>query len=167
MKGRNRLGRFVPGHRLVYPRPPVGPNSGQFRPGCMPVPSRRRSPGDSYLDGKTGEIFVCVAEPNPHFPHRAQHFKPRRLVNWDAAHGPAPPGCAVMRIDGRDRTRDELSNLVLVRRGALAVLNRGNWSERRIAFSDLPPDRAMRLAAIAPCRASRGPALRDPPGGLT
>ncbi len=164
MRGRNRLGQFVPGHRLVYPRPPVRPNSGQFRPGCMPVPSRRRSPGDSYLDGKTGEIFVCVAEPNPHFPHRAQHFKPRRLVNWEAAHGPAPPGCVVMRIDGRDRTRDELSNLVLVRRGALAVLNRGNWSERRIAFNDLPGDRAMRLAAIALAVLRAGPPYVILPG---
>ena len=164
MKGRNRLGRFVPGHRLVYPRPPVGPNSGQFRPGCTPVPSRRRRPGDSYLDRKTGEVFVCVPEPNPHFPHRAQHFKPRRLVNWEAAHGPAPPGCVVMRIDGRDRTRDELSNLVLVRRGALAVLNRGNWSGRSIAFNDLPGDRAMRLAAIAVAVLRAGPPYVILPG---
>ena len=156
MNGRNRLGQFVRGHRLQYPRGPVRPNSGQFQPGCLPVPSRQRRPGDTYLDHRSGETFVCVGAANPYFPHRPHHFKPRRLVSWEAAHGPAPRGCVVMRIDG-DRTHDDLDNLVLIRRGALAVLNRGNWSDRRLDFKDLPPDRTTRLIAIAVAVLRAGP----------
>ena len=157
MIGRNRLGQFTPGHNLRYPRlHPPKPNAGQFQPRQQGVPSRRRKPGDTYLDRKSQELFICVAEPHPYFPHRTQHFKPRRLVNWQSAHGEPPPECAVIRIL-RDPARDELENLVLIRRAALATLNRGNWSARQTRFQDLPQDREIRLAAIAMAVIQTGP----------
>ena len=163
MKGRNRCGQFVRGHRLKYPRNPAQPNSGQFQPGHTGVPSRRRYPGDTYLDRKSGETFVCVAEPHPYAPNRPQHFKPRRLVVWEQARGPAPPGCVVLRINGEPAC-DDLHNLVLVRRAALAVLNRGNWSNRRMTFRELPRDRETRLAAIAIAVVQAGPPFVLLPG---
>ena len=123
MPDRNRLGQFARGHKLSY-RGPRRPNSGQFKPGHTGIGTKRKQVGDIYLNRKSGEVFVCVDGAHPYFPHRPHHFKPRRLVNFETAHGPAPPDCVVIRILA-DPLDDRLENLVLIRRAALLALNSG------------------------------------------
>ena len=161
--GRNRLGQFAKGHTLRYERE-YRPNAGSFKPGHLPPPSRRRGPGDTYWSKKANEMYVCVAEPNPWFPKRKHHFKPRRVANWEAVHGPAPPGCAVLRLLP-EHTNDDPSNLVLVRRATLALLNRGHWCKQRTKWKDLPHDRDLRLAAVGMAVVKTGKPFVLLPGG--
>ena len=73
------------------------------------------------------------------------HFRPRRLVNWEAVHGPAPKGCIVRRLLP---ICDCESNLVLVTRSVHARLNQGSWVRPAKPWRSLPPDHDIRLAAV-------------------
>ena len=46
-----------------------------------------------------------------------------------------------MRIGTDETQRRHPQDLVLVRRGALTILARANWSQRKIRCRDLPNDR--------------------------
>jgi hypothetical protein len=107
-----RTGRFSPGQKPSPNARPAGPNSTSFKKGnrphnWMPVGSERVN-GDDYID-------VKVAEPN------VWVYK-QRLI-FEAAHGPIPDGHCVIFKDGDNRNFD-ISNLVLVDRKELAVMNK-------------------------------------------
>ena len=148
MKGRRNNGQFRKGSRPwnTGTKGVRKPNRGCFQPGQV-SPHKQKPLGDTYLDRQSGELFVKVAERHPWFG-RPTRYKPRRLVVFEAAHGPVPSGCAVIRLLP-DLLNDDLDNLVLVTRGALALLNRGHWHPDRVRFRDLPHDREIRLAAVA------------------
>ena len=98
-------------------------------------------------DGRR-ELFVKVAEPNPYLKTTGGHMRPKRLVVWEAVHGPVPDGHAVVFLDGDYRNCD-IDNLALVERGELAILN------RQVRWQQLPPDRDTRRAAVAVARLTR------------
>ena len=149
----------------MWPNTPREPNSGQFRPGHGGVASKRKAPGDTYVDKVSGDTFVAVAQRHTYFPHRRHEFRPRRLIVREAAHGPAPPGCIVLRL-GRDREDDRLQNLVLVRRVTSLLLNSGRWSRARLRWNDLPDDPEIRLMAVAPAALKAGPPYICLPGDV-
>ena len=125
-------------------------NSGQFgrrHRGGKPNAPR----GARYFEPRVGGCFVKVAGRSPWPTHAARpvefgHWLPLRLVNWEAANGPVPPGCVIRRILPLCDCAD---NLVLIDRRVNARLNHGSWSRPRRPWRTLPPDRDLRLSAIA------------------
>lgn len=62
-----------------------------------------------------GYLYKKVAEPNK--------WRLLHVLNWEAVHGPVPPGHAVIFKD-QNRENCDVSNLLLVSRGELAVMNK-------------------------------------------
>ena len=126
------------------------PNSGSFGRRCRG--GKPNAPlGARYFDPQEGGCMVKVAGRSPHPAHRARpvefgHWRPLRLVNWAAANGPLPPGCVIRRILP---LCDCAANLVLIDQRVNARLNHGSWARPRRPWRTLPPDRDLRLAAIA------------------
>ena len=88
----------------------------RFRPGhrpwnCRPVGSERRI---KHASGWYA-VEVKVAEPDV--------WRYKHVLVWEAAHGPVPPGHAIIFAD-QNRENYALDNLILVTRGELAVLNK-------------------------------------------
>lgn len=107
-----RDSRFQPGQKPSPNARPKGPNNTSFKKGgrphnWMPVGTERVN-GDGYIDVKTSEPNVWVYK--------------QRLV-YEAVHGPIADGGCVIFKDGNNRNF-EISNLVLVDRKELAVMNR-------------------------------------------
>ena len=73
---------------------------------------------------------------------RGRRLAKKRVVVWEAAHGPVPDGHVVVFLVGRSCALD---NLALVSRGELMILNQMRWQE-------LAADRALRRAAIETAR---------------
>ena len=71
---------------------------------------------------------------------------------WEKAHGPIPDGHALVHLDG-DSLHDELDNLALISRGALALLNA--YHAPKFAGKDANPAR-VRLAQLRDAVAQRG-----------
>jgi hypothetical protein len=91
---------------------PPGSEKGWFRPGhkplnYMPVGSKRIN-AEGYLEIKT-------AAPNK--------WQEKHLFIWEKAHGPVPGGHVIIFADG-DKSNIRLSNLLMVSRAELAVMNR-------------------------------------------
>lgn len=109
-------GCFSPGH-VPYNKGKKRPNyegakATQFKPGHIPHNHRpvgtERINRDGYRERK-------VAEP--------KKWERVHVLNWEAEHGPVPQGCALIFKDG-DRNNCDVSNLLLVTRGELAVMNK-------------------------------------------
>ena len=110
-----RDGRYKPGHipfskgkKMLHPRS----KATYFKPGTipwnyLPVGSERIN-SDGYLD-------VKIADP--------KKWKAKHIIIWEAAFGPVPKGHVIIFADGNKRNV-ELSNLLLITRGQLAVMNR-------------------------------------------
>lgn len=81
-------------------------------------------------------------------------------LTWIARHGPVPAGHVVMLLDNDEDACFDLDNLACVSRGALARANQDG-------YADLPPDRALRRAALAAAALRQGvwDAARD--AGMT
>ena len=159
-------GRFVPGTPTPAEKAAIragggyGPNSGSFgapgNPGGNPIAPL----GATRLDSKSGEVLVKTSMASPYRGrtytrdgrsytlNRTGHWKPRRVVVFEAAHGPVPPGCMVRRVMP-DPLDDSLENLVLITKRVNALLNSGHWTKPRQRWSNVPPDRELRLAVIA------------------
>lgn len=84
----------------------------QFKKGHIPHNHR---PVGSIRKDCEGYVSKKVAEPNK--------WRMLHVLNWEAAHGPVPPGHALIFKDG-DRSNCELDNLLLVTRAELAVMNK-------------------------------------------
>lgn len=107
----------------------------QFKKGH--VPAKHRPVGSVRRDSE-GYIYKKVAEPNK--------WKMLHVINWEAVHGPLPPGHALIFKD-RDRTNCDPDNLILVTRGELAVLN------KRGLLSDNPETTETAVALVRLIRA--------------
>jgi hypothetical protein len=118
-RARNHLnsgltGRFEKGHTphnkgKHHSYPGMVPT--QFKAGHLPHNHR---PVGSERVNRDGYPERKVAEPNV---WRAVH-----VLNWEAAHGPAPRGHVIIFKNG-DKTNPDVSNLLLVTRAELARMN--------------------------------------------
>ena len=77
------------------------------------IPRNRAEIGKEVITGD-GYIKVKVAQPNK--------WKRKQVLIWEAANGPIPAGSCIVFLD-RDRTNCDLSNLFLVTRTALKIIN--------------------------------------------
>ena len=106
-------GRFKPGH-APYNKGKTGHHGGevtQFKTGHKPW--NYKPVGTERIDGD-GYVGIKTTDPNK--------WRPKHLIIWEAANGPAPKGHAVIFGDG-NRFNFDLNNLLLVSRKELAVLN--------------------------------------------
>lgn len=109
-------GRFKPGlvpHNkgikgVSYP----GMKATQFKPGQLPT---KYLPVGAETMRDDRYIWVKVADPKT--------WRQKHVMIWEAAHGPRPAGHAVIFGDG-NRQNFDLSNLILVSRAELAVMNK-------------------------------------------
>lgn len=90
----------------------AGSEATWFKPGN--IPHNHRPVGSIRID-RDGYISKKIAEPNK--------WRMLHVLNWEEAHGPVPPGHALIFKDG-DRSNCEIDNLLLVARAELAVMNR-------------------------------------------
>ena len=125
-----------------------GSFGGPVNPGGQPIAPT----GTLRWDTKGSEWLIKVDQPSPYvgrYPGsstaRAGWWRPRRLVNYEAVHGPAPKGCIVRRLLPDD---DDESNLVLITMNINARLNKGDWCQPIRPWRTLPLDQDVRLAAV-------------------
>ena len=94
----------------------------QFKAGNQP---HTWAPVGTRVREKEGYWKVKVAEsPGPGLSRHGWAFE-HRLI-WEAAHGPQPPGTAIVFIDG-DTDHLAINNLACVTRAELARLNQLGW----------------------------------------
>lgn len=148
-------------------------NSGSFRPGIVPWNKGTRgvmrpnagtfggpiNPGGKTLaplgarrwyGGRSNEVFVKVSmSPNPaHASQRGTRsgwWRPQRVAEWEAVHGPVPRGGIVRRLLP---LCDCENNLVLIDRHVNALLNSGRWTRPARPWRTLPLDAGLRLTAV-------------------
>lgn len=143
--GRHRIrcgrdGRFRPGQRPwnagltgVLPARETSFRPGQKPPNTYPVGAYRFVEGTGWL--------LKVRESQR--AGQARHdWEVVSHLTYLAHHGPIPDGHVVLLLDGDAHNCLDPDNLVAIPRAVLARLNRGG-------FRELPPDRAVRLAAVA------------------
>ena len=98
----------------------------QFKDGNRP---HTLVPVGTRVMEKEGYWKVKVAESSgPGLSRHGWAFE-HRLI-WEAAHGPQPPGTAIVFIDG-DTDHLDINNLACVTRAELARLNQLNWRNLR------------------------------------
>lgn len=142
-----RTGYFPKGHRPwnhgTKGQGLTGPNSGSYKKGHAPANLKplwheRSCPKDGY-------ILMKVPEQDPHtgFPTR---YKQKHVWIWEQAHGPVPPDHVVAFIDG-DKTHCDLSNLMMIPRAELLVLN-------QLGYGPAPAEIKPSILALARLRAT-------------
>ena len=111
-----------------------------------------RPPGALRWDTKGSEWRIKIDQPSPYagrYPGastaRAGWWRPLRIVNFEAVHGPVPPGCIVRRLLPGD---DDEANLVLITKNINVRLNKGDWCQPMRPWRELPLDRDVRLVAV-------------------
>lgn len=105
--------RFKQG--TVSHRPPKGVHYSartEFKKGNRPV--NWKPVGSERIDTE-GYVYVKTQEPRT--------WRMKHVLNWEAVHGPVPKNHALIFRDG-NRQNTDISNLILVSRGQLAVLNK-------------------------------------------
>lgn len=71
------------------------------------------------------------------------------LIEWEAIHGPVPPGMALKCLDG-DRSNTSPSNWVAIPRALLPRLAGGNGrGQAKLAYDDAPPELRPAVLAVA------------------
>ena len=78
------------------------------------IPKNRAEVGTEVIK-EDGYIKVKVAQPNK--------WRMKHVLTWEAANGPIPAGSCLVFLD-RDRANCDLSNLYLVTRSALKIINK-------------------------------------------
>ena len=129
--------------RAEPPRPGAR-NSGQFRRGESPA--NAFPVGHTRIDPATGEVMVRTDSAARYYREdetqkASNYFRPRRVLVWEAHHGPVPEGHVVIRLDD-DPTLDEAGNLMCIPRAVLVRLNQTS------PLRTLPPYREHRRAAV-------------------
>ena len=137
-------GAFTPGRKPGPEARNTKPNRTTFKPNN--VPKNTRPLGATRIDTKTGEVLVRTATGTPYYHPNGRirtthYYRARRLVVWEALHGPVPPGHAVIRLNA-DPRNDNPDELMLITRAELARLNQLS------PLRDLPPDPQLRRAAV-------------------
>jgi hypothetical protein len=118
----------------------------RFRPGNHPPTT---VPVGSYTQDPDGYWLLKVSDRDPERADKANaHLRDWRFVHrltYESHHGPIPAGHVVILIDGDKEACLDPANVACLSRAELARLNQAG-------FGDLPPDRALRRAAIARAR---------------
>jgi hypothetical protein len=136
-----RQGHFRPGH-ATWNRGLTGYRTSpatEFKPGNKPYNHRRV--GEYRYVARYGWLLK-VRETGAIGESRHDWVAVTRLT-WMAHHGEIPAGHVVMILDGDPDNVLDIDNLACVSRGVLAYLN------GKSDYANLPPDRALRRAAIA------------------
>ena len=156
MPRRTAQSRFTRGHRPwndgTKGQGLTGANAGSFgssgRPGGKPI----RPIGSKYWHAKDGEVYIKVAEPSRYAGRYSkstlseqQCWRPERIANFEAVHGPVGRGLQVRRLLPLCNCE---SNLSLITPAVGALLNRGQWARPRKPWTTLPADPGIRLAAV-------------------
>ena len=110
----------------------------EFRPGNRP--HNTRVVGE-YRQDAYGRWLLKVRETGVRGYSRHDWECVSRLT-WAAHHGPVPKGHVVMLLDRDEDACLDIANLACVSRAVLARANQDGYAE-------LPPDRALRRAALA------------------
>lgn len=120
--GCDRTGRFQKGDRSWNhgTKGLMKPNSGSFQPGHTRTATHPI--GHERICSKDGYVWIKVDEPNP-YTGAPTRYRFKHHVVWEQANGKIPKGHVLFFRDG-DKTNCDLSNLVLITRGELAILNR-------------------------------------------
>ena len=156
MPGRTAQSRFTRGHRpwnagtrgqgLTHANATSFGRSG--RPGGKPI----RPIGAKYWNAKDGEVYIKVAQ-SSRYPNRysksrlseQQCWRPERIANFEAVHGPVARGLQVRRLMPLCNCE---SNLALITPAVGVLLNRGHWAKPRQPWTSIPADPEIRLAAV-------------------
>ena len=108
--------------------------------------------GSKYWHAKDGEVFVKVAQPSRYAGRYSKSrlterecWRPERIVNFEAVHGPVVRGLQVRRLLPLCNCPE---NLTLITPAVGAILNKGHWAKPNKPWSSLPPDAEIRLAAV-------------------
>ncbi|MCY4509674.1 MAG: hypothetical protein OXG35_22320 [Acidobacteria bacterium] len=154
--GWTNRGSFKPGNRPwnagTKGQGLTGANRGTFgsasRPGGKPL----RPIGAKYWNTHDNEVFVKVDQPSRYAGRyesqrrsAVESWRPERLVNFEAVHGPTPRGLQIRRLLPLCNCEP---NLVLVTPGIGALLNNGRWTRPNLPWHDLPLDAGARLSAV-------------------
>lgn len=147
-----RTGRFekghVPANKGKHP-PTVGRMAEtQFKKGNIPQnhkPVGTVSVRHNYKRGAT-YVYEKVAEPNA--------WRMKHILEWEKHNGPVPKGKAIIFADG-DTTNTDISNLVMVDRSQLAVMNRWNLKGSGKELMETAANTAMLKISIAKAKKGR------------
>jgi hypothetical protein len=120
----------------------------QFKKGDMPknhLPVGSVTVRHSYK-GKKPYVWEKVAEPNV--------WRMKHVLEWEKENGPVPEGMTVIFADG-DTLNTDISNLVLVSRSQLAVMNRWNIKGHNKEYTEAAANIASLKSQIAKARKRR------------
>lgn len=92
-------------------------------------------PGGSERVNADGYIEVKVADP--------KKWKLKHRVVWESANGKIPKGCIIIFRDN-DKTNTNIDNLLLIKRGTNATLNKAGLSKYSGEFKET----AIRIAEL-------------------
>lgn len=107
-----------------------------FKKGNVPVNYR---PVGSERITKDGYIEIKVKDPRT--------WKLKHRIIWEEANGPVPKGSAIIMLDG-DKTNCELSNLKLVKRSELLIINRYSLFQGDAELNDAAANLAKMIDAV-------------------
>lgn len=108
-----------------------------FKRGQTPV--NYRPVGSERID-EEGYVYVKVKDPKT--------WKLKHRVVWEAANGPIPKGCTVIFLDG-DGTNCKLSNLKLIKRSELLVMNRYHLFQDSAELNDTATNLAKMIDVMS------------------
>lgn len=107
-----------------------------FKKGNVPVNYR---PVGSERITKDGYIEIKVKDPRT--------WKLKHRIIWEEANGPVPKGSAIIMLDG-DKTNCELSNLKLVKRSELLIINRYSLFQDDAELNDTAANLAKMIDTV-------------------
>lgn len=107
-----------------------------FKKGQAPVNYR---PVGSERINVDGYVEVKVKDPKT--------WKLKHRIVWEEANGPVPKGSAIIMLDG-DKTNCELSNLRLVKRSELLIINRYSLFQDDAELNDTAANLAKMIDAV-------------------
>ena len=147
-KKRNNLRNGLPKH---FEKGHVPANKGQkmspevyekckgtmFKRGQTPATYR---PVGSERINRDGYIEIKVKDPKT--------WELKHRVVWEAANGPIPKGCTVIFLDG-DSTNCKLSNLKLIKRSELLIMNRYHLFQDSAELNDTATNLAKMIDVMS------------------
>lgn len=146
-KARHKLNSGLTGH---YEKGRIPENKGKKMPPeiyekCRPTmfkkghtPHNHRPIGSERVN-IYGYIEIKVKEPRT--------WKLKHRIVWEEANGPVPKGSAIIMLDG-DKTNCELSNLKLVKRSELLIINRYSLFQDDAQLNDTAANLAKMIDAV-------------------
>lgn len=147
-----RTGKFekghVPANKGKHPPTKGKMAETQFKKGH--TPKNRKPIGTVCIrhNYRRGQKYVYekVAEPNV--------WRMKHILEWEKHHGPVPQGKAIIFVDG-DTTNTDISNLIMVDRSQLVVMNRWNLKGSNRELMEAAANTAALKISISRAKKSR------------